>query len=44
MWERSPQDLRDVPVAALHMLTEMGWDFEKRWAWTSIQPVVRDAI
>lgn len=44
IWERSPQDLRDIPVAALHMLAEMEWDFGRRWAWTSILPVDKDAI
>lgn len=30
LWQRSPQDLRDVPTGALYMLAEMGWDFERR--------------
>lgn len=26
-WKSSPQDLRDVPISALYILADLGWDF-----------------
>lgn len=43
-WEDSPQDLRDVPVGALHMLDNMAWDFKKPQNGISILRADRDNI